>query len=295
MIRRIKPIFKEYLWGGEKLKSLFDVKNFNKVAEEWLLSSHPDGKNIDKDVPIIIKLIDAKDNLSLQVHPDDEYATKLNDNGKNECWYILSAEENSEIIYGCKEKFSKEQVENAIKNNTILDIVNHVKVKPGEIYYIPAGTVHAIGKEIELLEVQQSSNLTFRLYDYNRKDKDGKTRKLHIKEALEVMHLGPAITPKNVISGGQTYDFPCGKVQDLILSPTFDILKVDFKGQIAVPNRPYEDMALVSINGATNVVDGPDEDVIMPGDLILLNPSESKRLNFENDDKSENEVLVVRY
>ena len=223
---KLKPVFKDYLWGGNRLRTDFNMDcNFDKIAEDWVLSVHNDGiseiengqfkgrslkelidnygeiltgsncNNFNR-FPLMVKLIDAKDNLSLQVHPTDDYALKYeNDYGKSEMWYIADCEENSEIIYGFKQDISKDEFRQRIKDNTLLDVLKKVPVKKGDVFFIEAGTVHAIGKGILIVEIQQNSNLTYRLYDYNRKDANGKTRELHIDKALETANLSKAINP----------------------------------------------------------------------------------------------------
>ena len=196
MILKLKPAFKDYIWGGTKLRDDFGFKSdLKKIAEGWMLSCHKDGENIidggkfdgktlseviketGKDIlgtkaqkydffPILIKLIDAKDNLSVQVHPNDDYALRVEgEYGKTECWYVIDCDEGAELIYGFKKKISNEEFRKRIEDNTFLDIVNHVKVKKGEFFFIESGTLHAIGKGILLAEIQQNSNTTYRVYD----------------------------------------------------------------------------------------------------------------------------------
>lgn len=217
-ILKLQPAIKDNLWGGTRLSKEFNIFTDKDIqAEAWTLSCHPDGENIieggdyegmtltqvleenpswkgtnaDKFdfFPVLIKIIDANDNLSLQVHPDDEYA-RVNENqyGKTECWYILDAKEDAEIIYGLSKDMTKEELVKSIEDNSILENVNHIKVKPGELYYIPSGTIHAICSGILLAEVQQNSNVTYRIYDYNRLQ-NGKPRELHKEKAAEVVNL----------------------------------------------------------------------------------------------------------
>lgn len=222
MILKLKPALKDYLWGGTKLKTDFGFESdMEKVAEGWMLSCHKDGENIvengeykgktlsevisicSKDIlgengkkfdffPILIKLIDAKNDLSVQVHPDNDYALRVEgEYGKTECWYILDCEENAELIYGFKKKISSEEFKERIENNTFLDVVNKVKVNKGDLFFIEAGTLHAIGSGILLAEIQQNSNTTYRVYDYNRRDKDGNLRPLHTEKAIDVTCCEP--------------------------------------------------------------------------------------------------------
>ena len=213
MIYRLVPVFKDYIWGGNKLSKYYGKNtDIYPLAESWELSFNKDGltKTTERKAlteviteeekgenckrfpffPVLIKFIDAKDNLSFQVHPSDEYALK-NENsfGKTEMWYIVDAEEGAGIYLGFKRDVKKEEVISAIKNNTITDMLNFYKVKKGQSFFIPAGTIHAIGKGCLIYEVQQNSNLTYRVYDYNRKDSNGNTRELHIEKALKVLDL----------------------------------------------------------------------------------------------------------
>ncbi|MCL2054934.1 MAG: class I mannose-6-phosphate isomerase [Oscillospiraceae bacterium] len=218
---KLKPAFKDYLWGGSKLKTYFNKAcGYEKVAESWELSCHQDGLSviengeyagmllrdyIEKDkrvlgknceefesLPILIKLIDASHNLSLQVHPNDEQGAMDGDRGKTELWYIIDCESGAEIIYGFNREISREEFLERIENNSLLEAVNRVKVKKGDSFFIPAGTLHAIGKGILIAEIQQSSNLTYRVYDYGRLDADGNPRRLDIKKAANTVNLCPA-------------------------------------------------------------------------------------------------------
>ena len=216
---KLNPAYIDYLWGGTEL-----IKNWNKrpdtpiLAESWELSMHEAGKTTIAEgphkgrplaevitkkyyglngqgfdrFPVMVKLIDAQQNLSLQVHPSDAYA-KANEGelGKTEMWYILDAKEGAGIYCGLKKEVTPEEFSRHIEDNTLEEILNFYPVKPGECYFIPAGTLHAICAGLLVLEVQQNSNITYRVYDYNRRDKDGNLRQLHIKQAKEVSTLTP--------------------------------------------------------------------------------------------------------
>ena len=212
-IEKLHPQCKDYIWGGEKLKTKYG-KQTDKTpcAESWQLSFHKDGltrlanrktlaetvteKDLGENVkdfpffPVLIKFIDAKDNLSVQVHPSDEYALK-NENsfGKTEMWYIVEAEQGAGIYLGFNRDVTKEEYETAIKEKRLTELLNFYEVKAGECYFIPSGTIHAIGKGCLICEIQQNSNLTYRVYDYGRKDKNGNERELHIEKALQVTKL----------------------------------------------------------------------------------------------------------
>lgn len=194
---RLIPVFKDYLWGGTKLKTVFNKKSeLNILAESWELSANKDGQSIIAngkyqgyglkeyidivgkeivgtkglaldDFPILIKFIDAKKNLSVQVHPDDEYATCHDGaNAKTEMWYILDCNVGAYLYYGFKKDITKQEYQDAIRSNTITDVLNKVPVHKGDVFFIPAGTVHAIGAGILICEIQQNSNTTYRVYDY---------------------------------------------------------------------------------------------------------------------------------
>ncbi len=215
-ILKLTPAIKDYIWGGTRLSKEFDMVSFtDRQAEAWVLSCHEAGHSIVENgeykgktlseviaekgkgclgtncekfsfFPILIKLIDARDNLSVQVHPDDDYAMRVEgEYGKTEAWYIMDCDEGAEIIYGFKKDISKEEFRKSIEENTLLDYVNRVKVKKGDIFFIEAGTLHAICKGILLAEVQQNSNTTYRVYDYGRLQ-NGKPRELHVEKALDV-------------------------------------------------------------------------------------------------------------
>ena len=207
MIQKMMPVFKDYLWGGEKLKTLFGRKNDGIIAESWEVSIHKDGESVlpgtnktfseylkenpsavDKNggnFPVLIKYIDAAKSLSVQVHPNDDYAQKYeHDNGKTEMWYIISADEGAGIYCGFKRDTNKEEFLEKVKDGTVEELLNFIPVKAGDCYLIKAGTVHAIGAGCVICEIQQNSNVTYRVYDYNRRGADGKLRQLHVEKAV---------------------------------------------------------------------------------------------------------------
>ena len=214
---KLTPPIKDYLWGGTKLKTDFGFETEKEIAAEaWMLSCHKDGMNVvlngehkgktinevldiwGKEAlgkraekfsyfPILIKLIDAKQKLSVQVHPNDNYALKVEgEYGKTEMWYVVDCEQGAELVYGFKKDISGEEFEKRIKDNTLLEVCNCVPVSKGDVFFIEAGTLHAIGEGILIAEVQQNSNTTYRVSDYGRLGVDGKPRELHIDKALEV-------------------------------------------------------------------------------------------------------------
>ncbi len=212
---KLKSALKEYIWGGDELRLSYG-KDYGpkKVAESWELSFNEAGPSLidsgedagkplkdvakEEDIgsaaskfeffPVLIKLISSDSNLSVQVHPNDEYALKHeNQFGKTEMWHVLSAKPGSGLYVGWKKETNPEEVKKAIEEGTLLELLNFVEVKPGDDYFIPSGTVHAIGAGVTLIEIQENSTLTYRLYDYNRVDANGNKRELHVEKALKVL------------------------------------------------------------------------------------------------------------
>lgn len=270
----MEPVYKNYIWGGEKLKNKFNKNTpFERTAESWEISSNKNGackiKNEEyegktlkdlfeddnikeeifgkkskklKEFPLLIKFIDAKDNLSIQVHPDDEYAKKIGlESGKTEMWYIIECEENGKIIGGLNTKLTKNELKNAIENDNIKKYLKYIDIKQGDSIYIPAGTVHAILKNTLICEIQQNSDTTYRVHDWDRKDKDGKKRQLHKKEAIET------IKSENVPTIIHTTEkLPCQKIVE---SKFFEVEKINC-------DEIYEDCSNLNTFYAINVLDG---------------------------------------
>ncbi len=214
---RLLPVPKNVLWGGTRLKECYNkTADFDRIAESWELTLRPDGENIAANgiwkglplskiietdpqgilgtsfnsgtFPLLIKFIDARDNLSVQVHPDDHFAMNYeNELGKTEMWYIAEAEEGAQLVLGLKKGCTISEFAEAVEKGHIESMLNYADVKKGDIFFIPPGTVHAIGGGILLAEIQQNSNVTYRVYDYNRRQADGTLRTLHTEKALAVM------------------------------------------------------------------------------------------------------------
>lgn len=226
-LMQLSPSYKDYIWGGHRLVEEYNKKYEGEIlAESWELSCHPDGPSfiqngkyagmtlkqyIDaegkevlgtncrrfQDFPILIKFIDAKDNLSIQVHPDNSYALKNEGQyGKTEMWYVMDCKEGAFLYYGFQKEISREEFEKRIREDTLLEVLNAVPVHKGDVLFIEAGTIHAIGKDIVIAEIQQNSNVTYRVYDYGRVGKDGKRRELHVEKALDVTKRTPVYKGK---------------------------------------------------------------------------------------------------
>ncbi|MCX6233017.1 MAG: mannose-6-phosphate isomerase [Bacteroidetes bacterium] len=246
---KFTPIFKDKIWGGTKVKDILgmDFAPLPNCGEVWVLSGVEEATSVvsngflkgnelnelievymgdltgdavyekfGNEFPILIKFIDANDYLSVQVHPDDELAAKRKTGyGKSEMWYILQADENAELISGFNQKLSKETYKKHLENKTLQDILNHEKVKKDEVYNIPAGRIHALGPGILLAEIQQTSDTTYRIYDWDRLDDKGNPRQLHVVEALDAIDF-------NVYDSYKTnYQKAINKTVNLLDTPHF--------------------------------------------------------------------------
>lgn len=270
----LQPIFQERIWGGTKLRDLFgyDIPN-DHTGECWAVSAHPNGQSVVKNgpyqgmklgdlwtshpelfrssskvFPLLTKILDASDDLSVQVHPDDEYAGKYENGelGKTECWYIVDAEPGAVIIYGHEAK-TKEELVSMIENGEWDRFLTKVPVKPGEFFYVPSGTLHALGKGIVVLETQQSSDTTYRVYDYDRRDKDGNTRELHLEKAIDVTTVPQAYEPISYVTtqrGGLT-------VTSFVSNSFFTVEKWNVSGEETevAANEKYTIFSVLAGNG----------------------------------------------
>lgn len=277
----IKPSVKDYLWGGSKLKTEYNLETeAEKAAEGWMLSCHKDGKNtvlngehsgktlnevlelwgdraIGKNAakfpyfPILIKLIDAKDRLSVQVHPDDNYALEHEGEfGKTEMWYVVDCEEGAELIYGFNKGVTKQEFEARIKDNTLSEICNYVPVSRGDVFFISAGTLHAIGAGIVIAEVQQNSNTTYRVSDYGRLGADGKPRELHIEKAIDVTQRTKPAVPYGNVGNIKYTDY--GSVRDLASCDFFTAKLVKLNGETELLNNDCF-VSLVVLSGEAEI------------------------------------------
>ena len=255
----LKPAAKDYLWGGSRLKDDFGKAiSLSPLAETWECSTHPDGQSLvaetgeplgellnrhvdylgshplyltggKAELPILIKLIDAKQDLSVQVHPDDEYALKNEGEfGKTEMWYVLDAVPDAKLIYGLNRKVTKKELQEYINSDRITELCNFVPVKKGDVFFIPAGTVHAIGEGMLIAEVQQNSNITYRVSDYGRLGADGKPRALHKEKALDVISREPTPLKRDI----KETVTASTKEKQLADCKYFNVKVIDLSGQI---------------------------------------------------------------
>ena len=267
---KLKPVIKSYIWGGNYFQPYLGLSD-EKISELWELSVRKGSSSIidsgefkdrpldevltEQDVgpiqdrfsyfPLLIKLIDAQDNLSVQVHPNDEYALKNEHQyGKTEMWHIISHDEGSGLYVGLNKDYSKEEIAYSLNDGSILEKLNFIPVQDGDTFLIKSGTIHAIGKGVRLIEIQQNSDLTYRLFDYLRKDKDGNYRELHINKALEVIDYHKYDTKQN--KGPVLADTPFFHVErkevnnELHLKADSSFLSFTFiKGEGMVDDIPY--------------------------------------------------------
>lgn len=289
----LRPVFQERIWGGNRLKKHFHypIPSEN-TGECWAISAHPHGQSVvkkgryqgktlqelwenhqelfghrqEKTFPLLTKLIDASSSLSVQVHPDEEYANlhEHGEHGKTECWYIVDCEENAEIILGHKAK-SKEELTSMIRENRWEDLLQRIPVKPGDFFYIPSGTIHALGAGILVLETQQSSDVTYRLYDYDRTDHHGKKRLLHLNKALDVIqvpHQPEPVRPHVIRRRNATFTI-------FLQCKWFTVEKWEIHGPVLIP--PAESFRLVSVTRGLGRIETDQQSIpIQKGDHFIL-------------------------
>ncbi|KHE70348.1 mannose-6-phosphate isomerase, class I [Halobacillus sp. BBL2006] len=251
----LQPEFKERIWGGTKLNELFnyDIPS-EQIGEAWCISGHANGSNVilngplkgktladawrehrelfageaGEEFPLLVKILDSKKDLSVQVHPDDTYAreTEKQNYGKTECWYVIDCEEGAEIIFG-HHASNKQELERMVENGEWEGLLRRIQVHPGDFFYVPSGTIHAIGEGIQILETQQSSDITYRVYDYDRVGKDGNKRELHLDKSLEVTTV-PHEDP--VIDREKSYDADL-VIETLVEEDYFSVYHWELEGR----------------------------------------------------------------
>lgn len=291
-ILKLKPSCKDYIWGGHRLAEEYGIQSDKDVlAEAWVLSCHPDGPCVIvngpnagktlaqyiqengsqalgthcrrfRDFPILVKFIDAAQNLSVQVHPGNRYAlAEEHQYGKTEMWYVMDAAPNSFLYYGFKREVSQEEFARRIQEDTLLEVLNAVPVQKGDVLFIESGTIHAIGAGILIAEIQQNSNVTYRVYDYGRVGKDGKKRDLHIEKALAVTNRVP------ILRSGRSYPH----VADCDYF-TVDRLNLDGSVMRKVEGAVNEDsfVSILIMNGKGSISCGGERVPYQKGDSVFL-------------------------
>lgn len=302
----LRPYFRPKIWGGRKLKTIFNYDiPAGQIGEAWVISGYKDdasivaagklkGKSLrtvyqkhpelfgypkSKEFPLLVKFLDANDSLSVQVHPDDEYARRVeNDSGKTESWYVLQADPGSYLIYGHTAKTRKELAE-MIKSGKWDKLLRKVPVKAGDFFYVPAGTIHALTKGILVIETQQSSDVTYRLYDYDRIDnKTGKKRELHTQKSIDVTTV-PHVDPKLEIKVANKQDATIKTLVEPPLSPHFYLWQVDLNGtwQTGLNGHPY---LLVTVIDGEGQLENDSSTYSLTLGTNLIIPNQMKKFKF---------------
>ena len=298
VLKLIAPC-KDYIWGGNRLREEYGKKlDSDKIAESWELSCHKDGQSVIENgdfagktlseyieakgkrvlgsncerfeyFPILIKLIDAKDNLSVQVHPSNDYAMRVEgEYGKTEMWYIVDCAEGAELLYGFKHEISKEEFAERIHNNTLLEVTNNVPVHKGDVFFIESGTLHAIGKGILIAEIQQNSNTTYRIYDYGRVGADGKPRQLHVDKALDVTERIPPKYPTKAQGAPEKIE---GGTKTLLRScEYFNVNKLELDGTMSLNADEKSFNSLLVLDGEAVVSSSDGEMTVKKGDSVFV-------------------------
>lgn len=310
----LKPVGKDYLWGGSRLNDDFakDI-DLAPLAETWECSTHPDGTstitggmhdgktltdvlqshpeylgtNHQKkgELPILIKFIDAKDDLSVQVHPDDDYAMKYENGslGKTEFWYVLDASEDAQLVYGLSRGTGAEVLKKSIEQGTVEKYLQKVPVKTDDVFYIRAGTIHAIGGGALIAEIQESSNLTYRMYDYDRVDAQGSKRELHVDKALEVADLTGSMPPGQIL---RVLKYRPGCATELLCRcKYFQVERMlvnteRFREMVSFHTTALSFQVLLCISGCGTIFFGDCEAIhFFKGDCIFI-PADSVRIKI---------------
>ena len=301
---KFKPIFKQRIWGGQKLKKVFnkDIPAFEKIGESWELADlaedksviangelagqtlswavkkYPEqitgNKNFATPFPLLIKFLDAEDILSMQVHPDAQTCRRLGKGQpKTECWYIIAAAPGAVICKGLKKGVTKEQFAEAIENGTAAELLAKVPVKAGQCHFLPAGTVHSIGPGLLIAEIQTPSDTTYRVFDFNRVDDSGKARDLHIEEALESINFGV-----------QSSELPVTTVGRLVDCEYFKVDKADQRNGSELLLSPGKMKTMIFITGCGTILSADANPVeFRAGDTILIPATYQGAIRFADD------------
>lgn len=296
-----EPILKEKIWGGNRLQTLLrhDLAGMEHCGESWEISGLVDDESVVANgflaennlnelieiyltelvgeqnyekfglgFPLLIKFIDAQDNLSVQVHPDDDLAErKYGQTGKTEMWHVIDAEPGSGLYVGFNQKVSAEQFDQAVEDGTLADLLKFYPVQPGDTFMIPAGIVHAIGKGVLLAEIQQPSDVTFRIYDWDRVDDEGNARELHIDEAFEAIHF-----EENFGNFKVDYQPTINQTVSLVRSPFFNTSLIDFDQQVSKSLEQMDSFVIyMCLDGYMHLEYGNDEHIVVKtGDVVLV-------------------------
>lgn len=299
----LKPLFQERIWGGAKLKDSYGYKIPSlQTGECWAISAHSNGQSVvasgdligkslgelweeqpelfghfDSDrFPLLTKILDANEDLSVQVHPNDEYANEFENGelGKTECWYIIDCDDDADMVFGHHAK-SKEEFTQLIEEGNWDSLLQRVKIKPGDFFYVPSGTIHALCKGTLVLETQQSSDTTYRVYDYNRLGQDGEFRELHLDKAIEVTiipHTASKVEPAVAQTAG-------GSITTFVEEDYFTVYKWEVKKSLSLTQEAHFTLASV-ISGEGKIISQDGEFSIKSGDHFIL-PNQMQSFTIE--------------
>ncbi|MEA9413062.1 type I phosphomannose isomerase catalytic subunit [Flavobacterium sp. PL02] len=293
---QFEPILKDRIWGGEKLKTVLNKPITSKITgESWELSTVEGdvsivangslkGKSLTdiieefpneilgakvheqfgKQFPLLFKYLDAREDLSIQVHPNDKLAKERHNSfGKTEMWYVMQADENARIIVGFKEDSSKEEYVENLNNNTLVSILDDVKAKPGDVFFLETGTVHAIGAGLVVAEIQQTSDITYRLYDFDRVDAQGNKRQLHVDLALDAINYNKVDTYKE-------YQKKTNESNVVVDCPYFTTNFIPLDGQVEVSKSGETFTVYMCIEGSFEIEYDGNKLTYKKGDTVLV-------------------------
>lgn len=314
-----KSIFHYRIWGGNQLREQLN-KNYSnkKIGESWEISSFPEYQSIvengiyknltinnlidlfgkyflgtkvykkfNKEFPLLIKFLATSDELSIQVHPEDNYAKKhYNSFGKNEMWYILDAKKDSNLIIGFNKNTNKKECLRNIKTNKLTSLLKFIVPKKNEVYMIPAKKIHGIGKNLLIVEIQQKSNITYRIYDYNRIDENGKKRSLNLERAMQIIDFHKEKKSKII------YKEKNNEVVDLVCSPFFITQKLVFNLTINLKFSNYSFTILILTEGELTINSNESQTNLNKGQTVLC-PAELNEFQIKPRTKKA-EILLVR-
>lgn len=336
---KFKPVFKEKIWGGSKIKTLLNrpVVEIDQCGESWEISAIEDNVSVvsngfladENDLnelievymgdlvgdkvydefglgfPLLIKFIDACDDLSVQVHPDDELAQqRYGMNGKTEMWYVIQAEPGAGLYVGFKDGVTRQKYCDAVDNGNVDELLRFHPVQKGDVFFIPAGTVHAIGKGVLLAEIQQPSDVTYRIFDWNRVDANGESRELHIDEAFDAIHFDTdehLVDKQNDGTGGEKEDskekctIPAGKIDykeafnvssPVIRSPFFNLNEIYFEKPLKKNYTEIDSFIIyICIEGNVQCFTEEEQIELKKGEVMLV-PACTNELNLIPTEKS---------
>ena len=297
---KFEPILKQTLWGGDKIIAFKQLnETLSGVGESWEISAVEDNESVvangpDKGLtlpemvgkyrhelvgeanysrfgtkfPLLIKFIDARLDLSIQVHPGDELARKRHNSfGKNEMWYVVSADKGAKLISGFSEQITAKEYKERVYNGTFAEVLQTCDVKPGDVFYVPAGRVHGIGAGAFVAEIQQTSDITYRIFDYNRKDAEGKSRELHTTQAIEAINFA------DVQDDFRTeYDHLKNEPVELVASPYFTTSIYDMTEEITCDYSELDSFVIfICVEGACHITDDSQNEIaVRAGETVLL-------------------------